>query len=101
MLYAQIGHFPQDRGKNKKYLSCHHLVIIFHLHPDFPEFKGVPFPFQNWGPKLGRKRSQEAGPQKGNSSEPTNPSVLPFLPCKMGVSCVVPPLPGCQSPPGL
>ncbi len=27
-MLVKLDHFPRDRGENKKYLSCHHLVIM-------------------------------------------------------------------------
>jgi len=30
-MLVKMDHFPGDRGENKKYLSCHHPVIILDL----------------------------------------------------------------------
>ncbi len=27
-MLVKLDHFPRDRGESKKYLSCHHLVMV-------------------------------------------------------------------------
>ena len=34
-MIVKLDHFPRDRGENKKYLSCHHLVIMHLLFYQF------------------------------------------------------------------
>ncbi len=28
-ILVKLDHLPRDRGENKEYLSCHHLVFLF------------------------------------------------------------------------